>query len=173
MACVTAIRSPIVQPLLSKPRSRVLVALAKMAKRRQMLGAYLLSSGVYEQYYYRAQQVRTLITEDYRRAYEQCDVILMPASPRTAFRGSVRFLIPPRCTPRTCLPSRATLQETVVFLSQWDLAPDSGICRVPAPDRQGPAFKDRSLLTFARALERSVGASPVAPAFVGRGGELQ
>jgi aspartyl-tRNA(Asn)/glutamyl-tRNA(Gln) amidotransferase subunit A len=37
------------------------------AKRRQMLGAYLLASGVYDQYYYPAQQVRTLITQDYAR----------------------------------------------------------------------------------------------------------
>ncbi len=56
------------------------------AKRRQMLGAYLLSSGVYDKYYYPAQQVRTLITNDYKRAYEKCDVIVLPASPRTAFR---------------------------------------------------------------------------------------
>ena len=47
------------------------------AKRRQMLGAYLLSSGVYEKYYYPAQQVRTLITQDYARAYQSCDVILL------------------------------------------------------------------------------------------------
>ena len=38
------------------------------AKRRQMLGAYLLSSGVYDKYYYPAQQVRTLITQDYKGA---------------------------------------------------------------------------------------------------------
>ena len=55
------------------------------AKRRIMLGSYLLSSGVYEKYYYPAQQVRTLITQDYQVAYEKCDVILAPTSPRTAF----------------------------------------------------------------------------------------
>jgi len=56
------------------------------AVRRIMLGSYLLSAGVYEKYYYPAQQVRTLITQDYRRAYEKVDVILAPTSPRTAFR---------------------------------------------------------------------------------------
>ena len=55
------------------------------AKRRIMLGSYLLSAGVYEQYYYPAQQVRTLITQDYRNAYERCDVILAPTAPATAF----------------------------------------------------------------------------------------
>jgi hypothetical protein len=45
------------------------------AKRRQMLGAYLLSSGVYERYYLAAQKVRTLITADYQRAFAQVDAI--------------------------------------------------------------------------------------------------
>ena len=140
------------------------------AKRRQMLGAYLLSSGVYEQYYYRAQQVRTLITEDYRRAYEQCDVILMPASPRTAFRFGE-------------ISDPTQMYASDMFTISSNIAGNGGISvpmglgadsRLPVSAQlQGPAFKDRSLLTFARALERSVGASPVAPAFVGRGGELQ
>ena len=56
------------------------------AKRRQLLGAYLLSSGVYDRYYYAAQKARTLITADYARAFEQVDVILMPATPHAAFR---------------------------------------------------------------------------------------
>ena len=140
------------------------------AKRRQMLGAYLLSSGVYEQYYYRAQQVRTLITEDYRRAYEQCDVILMPASPRTAFRFGE-------------ISDPTQMYASDMFTISSNIAGNGGISvpmglgadsRLPVSAQlQGPAFKDRSLLTFARALERSVGASPVAAAFVGRGGELQ
>ena len=45
------------------------------ARRRIMLGSYLLSAGVYEKYYYPAQQVRTLITQDYTRAFEQVDCI--------------------------------------------------------------------------------------------------
>ena len=55
------------------------------ARRRIMLGSYLLSAGVYDTYYYPAQQVRTLITQDYARAYEQVDCIVAPVSPRTAF----------------------------------------------------------------------------------------
>ena len=56
------------------------------AIRRIMLGSYLLSSGVYEKYYYPAQQVRTLITQDYARAFEQVEAIVTPVSPRTAFK---------------------------------------------------------------------------------------
>lgn len=51
-----------------------------------MLGSYLLSAGVYDKYYYPAQQVRTLITRDYAAAFEKVDVILSPVAPTTAFK---------------------------------------------------------------------------------------
>lgn len=55
-------------------------------KRRIMLGTYVLSSGYYDAYYKRAQQVRTLIIEDFKKAFEKCDVILIPTVPNTAFK---------------------------------------------------------------------------------------
>jgi len=55
-------------------------------KRRIMLGTYALSSGYYDAYYRKAQQVRTLIREDFHKAFELCHVILAPASPSPAFR---------------------------------------------------------------------------------------
>jgi aspartyl-tRNA(Asn)/glutamyl-tRNA(Gln) amidotransferase subunit A len=55
-------------------------------KRRIMIGTYALSSGYYDAYYRRAQQVRTRIREDFDQAFEQCDVIVMPTTPTTAFR---------------------------------------------------------------------------------------
>jgi aspartyl-tRNA(Asn)/glutamyl-tRNA(Gln) amidotransferase subunit A len=54
-------------------------------KRRIMLGTYALSAGYYDAYYGQAQRVRTLIIEDFNRAYEQFDVLLSPTSPTTAF----------------------------------------------------------------------------------------
>ncbi|GEO27536.1 glutamyl-tRNA(Gln) amidotransferase subunit A [Alicyclobacillus acidoterrestris] len=54
-------------------------------KRRIIIGTYALSSGYYDAYYKRAQQMRTLIRRDYEKAFEQCDVILMPTTPTTAF----------------------------------------------------------------------------------------
>ena len=54
-------------------------------KRRIMLGTYALSAGYYDAYYRRAQQVRTLITQDFARVYERCDVLLAPTSPTVAF----------------------------------------------------------------------------------------
>ncbi len=56
-------------------------------KRRILLGTYVLSSGYYDAYYLRAQKVRTLIRQDFRAAFEQCDAILGPVAPTTAFRS--------------------------------------------------------------------------------------
>ena len=143
------------------------------AKRRQMLGAYLLSSGVYDTYYYPAQQVRTLITADYARAYEKCDVILMPAAPRTAFKFGE-------------LSDPTQMYASDMFTISNNIAGNGGVS-VPlglgaatglpvSAQLQGPAFADAQLLTFARAIERSFSAdgagAPVAPAFAGKGGEL-
>jgi aspartyl-tRNA(Asn)/glutamyl-tRNA(Gln) amidotransferase subunit A len=55
-------------------------------KRRIMLGTYALSAGYYDAYYGKAQQVRTLIKQDFDRAFEQVDVIAAPVTPHTAFR---------------------------------------------------------------------------------------
>ncbi len=54
-------------------------------KRRIMLGTYVLSAGYYEAYYGKAQQVRSLIKEDFRKAFESCDAIITPTSPTPAF----------------------------------------------------------------------------------------
>lgn len=55
-------------------------------KRRIMLGAYALSAGYYDAYYLKAQQVRTLIKQDFERAFEQVDLIACPVAPMTAFQ---------------------------------------------------------------------------------------
>jgi aspartyl-tRNA(Asn)/glutamyl-tRNA(Gln) amidotransferase subunit A len=54
-------------------------------KRRIMLGTYALSSGYYDAYYGKAQQVRTLIIKDFEAAFEQVDVLVSPTTPTTAF----------------------------------------------------------------------------------------
>ncbi len=55
-------------------------------KRRIMLGTYALSTGYYDAYYLKAQKVRTLIKQDFDRAFGQVDVIVGPTSPTTAFK---------------------------------------------------------------------------------------
>jgi len=56
------------------------------AKRRIMLGTYTLSAGYYDAYYKKAQQVRTLMVEDFEKAFQQVDVIVSPTSPSLALK---------------------------------------------------------------------------------------
>ncbi|MBI1927108.1 Asp-tRNA(Asn)/Glu-tRNA(Gln) amidotransferase subunit GatA [Candidatus Poribacteria bacterium] len=63
-------------------------------KRRIMLGTYALSSGYYDAYYLKAQQVRTLIKSDFDRAFEKVDVIITPTSPTPAFKIGERTTDP-------------------------------------------------------------------------------
>lgn len=55
-------------------------------KRRILIGTYALSAGYYDAYYLKAQKIRRLISEDFKRAYEEVDVIMGPTSPSAAFR---------------------------------------------------------------------------------------
>jgi len=55
-------------------------------KRRILIGSYVLSHGYYDAYYIKAQKLRRLIAQDFTEAFKQCDVILGPTSPGTAFK---------------------------------------------------------------------------------------
>ncbi len=55
-------------------------------KRRILIGAYVLSHGYYDAYYIRAQKLRRLIAQDFTAAFKQCDMIMGPTSPSTAFK---------------------------------------------------------------------------------------
>ena len=103
---------------------------------------------MYDKYYYAAQKARTLITQDYDAAYAKVDTILMPASPRTAFKfGEISD------------PTQMYLSD--LYTISLNICGNGGIS-VPlglGEDTQlpvsaqlvGPAFKDHQLLTFARA----------------------
>lgn len=62
------------------------VGFGREVKRRIILGTYALSSGYYDAYYGSAQKVRTLITQDFNRAFEKADVLVSPTCPTTAFK---------------------------------------------------------------------------------------
>ena len=139
------------------------------ARRRIMLGSYLLSSGVYDKYYYPAQQVRTLITQDYLRAFEKVDCILAPAAPRTAFRFGE-------------LSSPAEMYLTDVYTISLNIAGNGGMSMplglgadsgMPIGGQLiAPPFKDENMLRVAAALEREYGSAPIAPGFAdGKAGE--
>lgn len=138
------------------------------ARRRIMLGSYLLSAGVYETYYYPAQQIRTLITKDYTDAFGAVDVILSPVAPRTAFKfGEVTD------------PTEMYLSD--MFTISINIAGNGGMSMPVGLGVQtglpvgvqliSPAFKDENMLRAAAALEREYGVAPLAPAFHAKGGE--
>lgn len=119
-------------------------------RRRILLGSYILSSELYHEYYYPAQQVRTLITKDYTDAFKHCDIILMPTSPRTAFKfGEIDD------------PTEMYLSD--MFTVSINIAGNGGISlpigfgdetHLPvAAQLVCPAFKDAELLQVAYALQ--------------------
>lgn len=55
-------------------------------KRRILIGTYVLSAGYYDAYYLKAQKIRRLIAEDFKNAFQECDLILAPSSPTSAFK---------------------------------------------------------------------------------------
>jgi aspartyl-tRNA(Asn)/glutamyl-tRNA(Gln) amidotransferase subunit A len=63
-------------------------------KRRIILGTYALSAGYYDAYYLRAQKVRTLIRQDFEKAFEKCDVMLTPTTPTAAFKAGEKTADP-------------------------------------------------------------------------------
>lgn len=62
------------------------VGFGSEVKRRIMIGTYALSAGYYDAYYLKAQKVRTLIKQDFQRAFEEVDVLVAPTAPTTAFK---------------------------------------------------------------------------------------
>ena len=79
-------RAPQADTLLSMYSKTRSAGFGDEVKRRILLGTYALSSGYYDAYYKRAQQMRTLIAQDFQQAYEQVDVIVAPTSPVLPFR---------------------------------------------------------------------------------------
>jgi aspartyl-tRNA(Asn)/glutamyl-tRNA(Gln) amidotransferase subunit A len=60
-------------------------------KRRILIGTYVLSAGYYDAYYLKAQQIRHLISEDFKKAFQSCDVIMGPTAPSTAFKANEKI----------------------------------------------------------------------------------
>lgn len=137
--------------------------------RRILLGSYLLSSGVYEKYYYPAQQVRTLITQDYQRAFEQADVLLTPVSPRTAFKsGEVSDPTSMYLSDIFTIP--VNIAGNGALSLPVGLGKNSGLPL--AVQIVGPQFKDTNIMRVAAALEATYDIERLAPscAFQGEGG---
>ena len=117
-------------------------------KRRIMLGTFALSAGYYDAYYLKAQQVRTLIINDFQHAFKQVDVIVSPTTPTTAFKLGEQIND----------PLKMYLED--IFLTPASLA---GLPAVNVPagvvdglpvgvQLTGRRFKDNQLLTVAEQL---------------------
>ncbi len=128
-------------------------------KRRIILGTYVLSSGYYDAYYLRAQKVRTLIRQDFTRAFEQVDAIICPTTPEPAFKLGER----------SGDPLQMYLAD--IFTIATNLA---GICGISVPcgfaevegkrlpvgmQLLGKPFGEAELLGVAHAYERTAGVS--------------
>ncbi len=122
-------------------------------KRRIMLGTYALSSGYYDAYYGRAQQVRTKIAEDFRAAFERFDLLVTPTAPSVAFRLGEKVEDP-----------------LAMYLNDVCTVPMSlaGIPAISIPNGLsgglptglqlcGPAFSENRLLNAAYVLEQALG----------------
>jgi aspartyl-tRNA(Asn)/glutamyl-tRNA(Gln) amidotransferase subunit A len=120
-------------------------------KRRIILGTYVLSSGYYDAYYLRAQKVRTLIRNDFLKAFEKVDAIVTPTSPTAAFKIGEK----------SDDPLQMYLSD--IFTISCNLA---GICGISVPcgftknpklpiglQLLGKPFGEETLLKIARAYE--------------------
>ena len=121
-------------------------------KRRIMLGTYALSAGYYDAYYLKAQQVRTLIKQDFERVFAEVNLIACPVSPSTAFRIGEKTADP------------LEMYLTDVFTISMNVA---GICGISVPcgfdsnrlpiglQLVGPHLGEETLLRAAYAYEQS------------------
>ena len=139
------------------------------ARRRILVGSYLLSSGVYDEYYLPAQKVRTLITQDFREAFSKVDAIVSPTSPRTAFKlGEVSDPV--------------SMHLSDLFTIAINVAGNGGLSLPVGLGRDtqlpvsvqilGPQFGDDRILRVASALEGCYDIARTAPlAAAAKGGE--
>jgi aspartyl-tRNA(Asn)/glutamyl-tRNA(Gln) amidotransferase subunit A len=124
-------------------------------KRRIILGTYVLSSGYYDAYYLRAQKVRTLIRQDFLKAFEKVDAIVTPTTPTAAFKIGEKSDDP------------VQMYLSDVFTISCNLA---GICGVSLPcgftnspklpiglQLLGKPFGEETMLKIAHAYEQSTG----------------
>jgi len=126
----------------------------KEVQRRIMLGTYVLSSYEDHKFYHKAQQVRTLIRQDFEKVFETCDLIVAPVAPETAFKSGES----------TDDPMKMYLAD--ILTTSVNLA---GICGISVPcgsDSEGmpiglqvigPALGEKKLLQAAYAYEQNSG----------------
>ncbi|MDD3193494.1 MAG: Asp-tRNA(Asn)/Glu-tRNA(Gln) amidotransferase subunit GatA [Oscillospiraceae bacterium] len=133
-------------------------------KRRIMLGTFVLSSGFYDAYYKRAKQMQQKISAEYALAYSQCDVILTPTSPSTAFKIGERTDDPLK------MYAADICTVTVNIAGLPAISVPCGIASNGLPiglQMIGPKFSEQLLFDVAGCFENLCGGFGVAPAMKG------
>jgi len=123
-------------------------------QRRILIGTYVLSAGYYDAYYIKAQKVRTLIADDFTRAYEKCDAILTPASPSPAFG------IGEKANDPISMYLNDVYTVTVNLAGLPGIAVPAGLSKDGLPlglQLIGRAFDEETLFAAGAALERAAG----------------
>jgi aspartyl-tRNA(Asn)/glutamyl-tRNA(Gln) amidotransferase subunit A len=121
-------------------------------KRRIIIGTYALSSGYYDAYYGSAQKVRTLITQDFERAFARADVLVSPATPTTAFRIGERIFDPLAMYKNDLCTIPANMAGNAAGSFPCGLAPEDGL---PVGFQvMAPAMADDRVYRVGAALER-------------------
>ena len=121
-------------------------------KRRIMIGNFVLSSGFYDAYYLKAAKARTMIIKEYEKAFEQCDFILTPVSPNTAFKIGEKVNDPVAMYMEDVLSvplNLAGLPGLSIPVGQTSAGLDLGLQLV------GPRRSDKALINFAKTLEEA------------------
>ncbi|MBI9075888.1 MAG: Asp-tRNA(Asn)/Glu-tRNA(Gln) amidotransferase subunit GatA [Desulfatibacillum sp.] len=121
-------------------------------QRRIIIGTYALSAGYYDAYYGKASQVRTLIMDDYKKAFEQCDAVISPVAPTPAFKLGEKTDDP------------LTMYLSDIFTLSANLA---GVCGLSVPcgfssdglpiglQLQGSHFEEEKILRLAHHFEQA------------------
>ncbi len=123
-------------------------------KRRIMLGTYALSAGYYDAYYGKAQKVRTLIKQDFERAFESVDVIVAPTAPRAAFKIGEKIDDPLQMY----LEDVFTLPTSLAGVAAMSLPCGFDTEGLPIGLQViGPAFGESTVFRAAHAYEQSAG----------------
>jgi aspartyl-tRNA(Asn)/glutamyl-tRNA(Gln) amidotransferase subunit A len=127
-------------------------------KRRIMIGTYALSSGYYDAYYGQAQKVRTLIAEDFRRAFGQADVLVSPTSPFVAFGIGERVADPMAMYVNDLCTLPASLAGTPAISVPCGLSTEAGPPLPVGLQIMAPAMADDRCYRVAAAFEAAYNA---------------
>jgi len=122
--------------------------------RRIMLGTYALSAGYYDAFYGQAQKVRTLIARDFAGAFEQCDVLVSPTTPTTAFRLGEKLDDPLAMYLNDIATIPSNLAGTPAMSLPIGLAPEDGL--PVGLQVMAPAMADDRLYNVGAALEAAL-----------------